>query len=346
MRRLSVAVGLLLLSILPVGVASSPALASSFNLNAQGVWVSSDGLLSGTWQAHFDVAGFDLTGTLDVLGLPGVGEGNIAGSWDLNQVGFGVLFLNQELASFTGGVQGDQLVGTFETGDIIGNWSGALSSLSFTNNPITPIINATIPTLLLSHTDGNLGDLVQLAATLYTLGAPIKQIENSIIFDAATAIAANALGKPDCSVNPFISKADSLFEFLPNGCSGSTCTQVRAIVKSLTNNFEIPDGATVYTCKARIAQGAAAGAYQLIVNALKAFDIDSLPLPIAAIAGEILAKQPLLKQLKKGCHCATVETAGPLPLPSLLAPLLLVMLRRRERNRSSIRSQRIPVDAS
>ena len=337
MRRSTVVAGLLFLSlaILPLG---SHANASSFTMTATGTWASNDGLLNGTWQAHFDVAGFDLSGTLNILGMPNVADGNLSGSWDLNHVGFGVLFTDQELMSFTGGLQGSQLVGQFETGQIIGNWTGSLSSLSFSGDPIIPVNGSTIPTLVLSHIGGNLGDLVSLAASLYTLGAPIGSTQNVISFDSLTPILANALGTPDCSVNPFIDKADTLFEFLPNGCSGSACTQVRAIVQSLTNAYPIPDGATLYTCKVRIAQQAGAGIYQLILSALSAFDIDNIPLPIGGIAGEIAAKLPFLKQLKHGCHCSTVESAGPLPLPSLLAPLVLILLRRRQRSCSEVRT--------
>ncbi|HVM97897.1 MAG TPA: hypothetical protein VMT89_15995, partial [Candidatus Acidoferrales bacterium] len=204
------------------------------------------------------------------------------------------------------------------------------------NNPIVPIIDATIPTLLLSQTSGNLGDLVNLAATLYTLGAPIAGLDNTITFDSiATPILALANGSPNCTVNPLLDKADSFFQFLPQGCSGSTCTQVRAVIQSLSNLTAIPDGSALYTCKVKIATNAVSGIYQFVANALHAVDISSLPIPLTAISGQIGAKLPWVKQVfKNGCHCSTIETAGPLPLPSLLVPMLLVGLRRRERNRA------------
>ncbi|MBI3782252.1 MAG: hypothetical protein HY270_02505 [Deltaproteobacteria bacterium] len=339
MRRFLLA-GLLLLGVVSTAAVPSQASASSaYTLTAQGTWVSNDGLLNGTWQAHFDIAGFDLSGTLNILGLPGVADGNIAGSWDLSNIGFGVMFLNQEMATFNGGLQGNHLVGTFDTSQTSGSWTGALDSLKLSNIPIVPIIDATIPTLLLSHSSGNLGDIVNLAASLYTLGAPIAGIDNTITFDnIATPILALANGTPNCTVNPLIDKADSFFQFLPQGCSGSTCTQIRAVIQSLSNLAPIADGSALYTCKVKIAAQAASGIYQFIANALQAVDISQLPLPITALNGEIGAKIPWFKNiLKNGCHCSTIETAGPLPLTSLLAPLLLVGLRRRERNRSSMR---------
>jgi hypothetical protein len=189
---------------------------------------------------------------------------------------------------------------------------------------------------LLNHTCGNLGDIVNLVATLYTVGAPIAGIENTIDFDAfATPILALANGSPDCSVNPAINKLDTIFEFLPKGCSGSACKQVRAVVKSLSNLDAIANGASLYTCKVKIAQDAASGIYQLVAKAIKAIDTNNFQLPLSAISGEIGAKLPFFKQIfaKHGCHCSTVATAGPLPLSSLLLPLALIALRRRARDR-------------
>src|ERR1043166_2107200 len=276
MRRYLVLGWILLIGFVPFGILPSTAFATSYSLTASGPWTSDDGLLSGTWQAHFDVAGFDLSGTLNIVGLADVGEGNIAGSWDLQHLGFGVMFLNQEVATFTGGLQGDHLAGTFETGQIVGHWSGALSSLKLTTQPIVPIIDATIPTLLLSHISGNLGDLVSLGATLYTLGAPIVSVENIINFDSlSTPILALANGAPACTVNPAINKADTLFQFLPLGCKGSACTQVRALVQSFTNVDAIADGTRLYTCRVQILKQAATGIYQLVADALSAIDADA-----------------------------------------------------------------------
>ena len=337
MRRIATLVSALALSIMSVVAVSNQASAATpYTLTANGTWISADGLLHGTWQAHFDVAGFDLSGTATILGLPdGIAEGNIAGSWDFDNIGFGIMFLDHELASFTGGLDGDHLIGQFETGDVIGNWSGLLSNLNISNIPIAPILDETLPTLLLNHTSGNVGDIVNLIATLYTVGAPIAGIENTIDFNAlVTPILALANGTPDCTVNPGINKLDTIFEFLPKGCSGNTCKQVRAVVRSLSNLEQIANGANLYTCKVKIASDAVSGIYQVIAKAIKAVDVNNFQLPLKAISGEIGAKLPFFKQiLGKVCHCSTAATAGTLPISSLLVPLALVALRRRARDR-------------
>jgi len=332
-RRFIVFAGVMLAGLL----AAATPVSASYSFNASGTWVSNDGLLNGTWSAHFDVAGYDLSGTLNLAGLADVGEGNIAGSWDFNNVGFGVMFLDRELATFTGGLVGDKFQGNFDVGDISGNWVGALGALQLTGDPITRIIDATVPTLLLGQGDGNLGDLVNLGATLLSLGQQIASTSNTITFDnLATPIAALLDGSPDCSVNPLIDKADSFFEFLPQGCSGSACTQVRAVIQSLTNDLPIADGAQLYTCKVKILKQAATGIYQLINSALSGLDINSFPIDISALSGQISVKEKSLwKQIQNGCHCSTGSQAGPLPLPSLLAPLLLIALRARQRRRST-----------
>lgn len=330
MRKGTWAAGLVGLGLLVATTAAPAAASSKHSFVAEGPWRSSDGLLSGTWRAQFDIAGFDLSGTLDIIGMPNVARGNIAGSWDLQNVGFGVMFTDQELISFTGGLDGDRFVGTFETGEIEGIWEGLLDRLSLTTQPIIPVLDTTLPTLLLSRIDGALGDIVNLGATLYTLGQPLAELTNTMNFDPiATQILAKANGKPNCKVNPLIDKADTIFEFLPQGCSGTACNQVRVLVQSLSNLAELPDGAMLYTCKVKIGAQAAGGIHQIVATALSAIDTDSILHQITSLAGEIMVK---LK--KHGCDCATVDTAGTPPLWSLLAPFALIALRRRAQRRA------------
>lgn len=325
MRKLIAAVGLFLSAAL-----TSPAQAAPYSLKANGVWVSENGLFNGTWEAHFDVAGYDLSGTLNFIGLPGVGEGNIQGTWDLSDIGFGVLFLDQELATFTGGLVGDQFTGNFEAGDIAGTWSGALESLQVSADPVQTLVGTTLPSLVLGRASGKVGDVVAIAANLYNLGTTISKFENLIDFDQKlTPILAKANGKPDCIVNAAINKADTVFEFLPQGCSGSSCKQVRAVVQSLTNNLPIADGAKLYSCKVKINSVTTSGIYQIVASALKAFDEDNFQIPVTALAGQIAAVKSRLGFLGD-CHCSTVEQSGSLPIVGLLAPLALLILRRRK----------------
>ncbi len=333
MRRFMLVAGLALAVILGSASTPAPANASDYTLTASGTWRSNDGVLNGTWTAKFDVAGFDLNGTLNILGMPGVGEGNIAGSWDAQNIGFGVLFLEQELASFTGGFDGKKFTGSFEKGNMIGSWSGLLSSIKLSTENINPIISSNIPTLLLSQGSGSFGDLVGIAAKLYSVGQQITKVENTINFDLNTPILATSFGTPDCSVNPLVD-ADAFFEFLPKGCSGTTCTQVRAVVNSLSA-LPIPDGARLYTCKARIAAQAATGIYQLVSSALKALDVHNIELPISQLAGTIAVKDPISKKFGS-CHCSTVDQAGAMPWASLAAPLALLVMRRRSRKQTAL----------
>ncbi len=50
-----------------------------------------------------------------------------------------------------------------------------------------------------------------------------------------TPVAAKADGTPDCTPNPATGK-DMSFNFLPNGCSGSGCASIRAVVCRLTTS--------------------------------------------------------------------------------------------------------------
>lgn len=329
MKRFFAAAALFLASFAPMAMAPQAAEAS-YALKASGPWRSNDGLWSGTWSATFDVAGYDLSGTVNFIGLPGIAEGNMQGTWDLSSLGFGVMFLDQELATFTGGLQGDQFVGDFDAGDIVGTWSGKLSQLEVVTDPIDPIVSNVLPTLLLSRASGKLGDIVSVVATLSTLGNSIGKLENIINFDSlATPILANASGKPDCSVNPAIGKLDTIFEFLPKGCSGTACTQVRAVVQSLTSVAAIADGAQLYSCKVKIARDATTGIYQLVASSLKAFDVRSLPIKLTSLSGQISALKSRLGFLGD-CHCSTVQDSGRLPLLGILAPLALLVVRRRK----------------
>jgi hypothetical protein len=309
---------------------AAPAQASNYSLSASGPWRSNDGLLSGTWTANFDVAGYDLSGTLDLIGLPGVAEGNIAGSWDAGNIGFGVLFLDQELAAFTGGLVGDKFQGTFEAGDIEGIWTGALSSLRLRVGDVPPVLSD-VPTLLIDRIEGQAGQLKTIVAKLHTMGTPIVEIENLLNFDSSVAqILALVDGKPNCKANDALDIASAVFDFLPAGCSGSSCKQVRALVKTLD---PIVDGAQLFTCTARINKSTPNGIYQVVAQALRAVDIDDISLPIKTLAGEILVKKNSFFGLGD-CHCRTIEEAGTLPLASIVAPLLLLAARRR-RTRSS-----------
>lgn len=340
MLRRFVVLSALVCALVPLAGRTTPAFASPYTLTASGVWYSNDGLLNGTWEANFDVAGFDLTGTLNVIGMPGVAEGNLAGTWDLDDIGFGIMFVDQELLSFDGALEGNEFTGTFDHGDIHGIWSGLLTSIRLSTEPIIPIFDDTIPTLLLGHTTGNAGDVVQLVAKLHTVGEALEQIENILSFDPSTTpILAKANGKPNCTPNPILNIGEVLFEFLPQGCSGNACNQVRAVVGSLSNLGQFLDGAAVFTCRVKINQGTAAGIYSIVVSALEALNLEDELVEFASVIGQISVKAQEAGESIFGCDCSIMPVAPSAPLSSLLAPLAIIGLRSLHLRRTRKRRQ-------
>lgn len=306
----------------------NPAFAAPYTLTATGVWHSNDGLLNGIWEASFNVAGFDLGGTLNLIGMPGIAEGNISGTWDLNNIGFGIMFVDEELLTFDGGLEGLQFVGNFESGSISGVWTGLLTSIRLSTAPIIPIFDDTIPTLLLGQSSGTVGDILTLVAKLHTVGEAIDRIENVLNFDPSkTPILARANGTPNCSANPLVNPAAVLFEFLPQGCSGSACNGVRAVLDALNDLGPFLDGVALFTCKVKINQGIEAGIYNIVVSALQVFDVDDLLVEFNSVIGQI-SVQAKKAAGKLGCDCSIMEVSPQMPLASLLAPVAIVLLRR------------------
>lgn len=104
-------------------------------------------------------------------------------------------------------------------------------------------------------------------------------LQMDIGYSQAAPIAANIDGKPDCTPSSEAGQNDMAFEFLPTGCSGSSCTQVRAIVVSFDDITTIPQGAELFTCKVSVPSGTAPGNYLLFV--IEALGSDSLGYPVS-----------------------------------------------------------------
>ena len=111
--------------------------------------------------------------------------------------------------------------------------------------------------------NGAAGQTVQFGVALHTYGNPIAATQSEILFDPNTPIAARRRGTPDCAVNPDINKNATAFAFLPDGCSGTGCSSVRAIVFATDNSDPIDDGAILFTCNVSVAAAAAPGSYML-----------------------------------------------------------------------------------
>jgi hypothetical protein len=88
-------------------------------------------------------------------------------------------------------------------------------------------------------------------------GGLVAGVQNDIGFEPDVAIGAQQNGRPDCTANPAIDKRQTVFSFLPPGCTpGADCNAVRAIVLSLQNVDPIPVGSTLYTCNVTVADDA------------------------------------------------------------------------------------------
>jgi hypothetical protein len=136
------------------------------------------------------------------------------------------------------------------------------------------------------------GDVVTFTVSLHTAGQVIGGAENDLRLDASTAIPPNADGNPDCVVNPAIKKEAAAFGFLPFGCAGAACTQIRAVVFSMSNFLPIPDGSVLYTCKVNIAGDAEPGVHTLTVSNVVASSPKGDRLPATGTDGEIVVVSP------------------------------------------------------
>lgn len=108
------------------------------------------------------------------------------------------------------------------------------------------------------------GQTTSFAVTLQTGGAEVVGVGNHIGFAPPLQIVARPDGKPDCLVNPNISKEATAFAFSPSGCTpGISCTGIKSDVLSFQNLDPIPSG-VLYTCSVAISDPAASGVYPLL----------------------------------------------------------------------------------
>ena len=123
------------------------------------------------------------------------------------------------------------------------------------------------PAMQIGTASGALGQQVSFAVMLHTGSAQVAGAQNDIAFDGINIrIAAKANGHPDCTVNADINKGATSFAFRPNGCTGTACTSIRALVLATDNVDPIADGSVLYTCTANVAAGAADGQYPLSIS--------------------------------------------------------------------------------
>jgi len=167
-------------------------------------------------------------------------------------------------------------------------------------------VSAWAASLAVGSANGAAGTSVTFGVTLNTEGASVNGVQNDLGFDATnTPIGVRTTGNcsvttttpcstdadcpdlpspftgkepcvnltsaPDCSVDSSIGKG-GFFSFVPSGCSGASCTGLRAVIIALDNTDAIANGKTLYRCKVNIAGGAADGAYPLTASSVVASD--------------------------------------------------------------------------
>ena len=156
-----------------------------------------------------------------------------------------------------------------------------------------PIGTVTHPSVVLSRVSAAAGSIVDFAATLALPNDErIVATQNDITFPPGVRISATANRKPDCRVNPDISKESTSFTFHPPLCAGADCTGMRALVLSLSSLHPISNGAVLYTCKLEIASPAE-GTLPLRVTGVVMSDPDGNPVPNAeGIDGLITVTAP------------------------------------------------------
>jgi hypothetical protein len=87
-------------------------------------------------------------------------------------------------------------------------------------------------------------------------------VQLDIEYDGENALVSDDNGSPDCEGNDSIGKSFA-FAFLPAGCSGTTCTHLRALVFSMVDTDTIPPNVELFSCRVSVPTGTAPGTYSL-----------------------------------------------------------------------------------
>jgi hypothetical protein len=132
------------------------------------------------------------------------------------------------------------------------------------------------------------GDEVEIEVTLRARGYDVYGAQNDLVLGTGTTIP-EVDGAPDCTVNPAIGRDSTLFSFVTIACaSGEQCQGVRAFVLPILIGRPIEDGSVLYTCRVRVAAGAAAGRYPIPAESVDvAADGPNLPVRATGRAGGI-----------------------------------------------------------
>ncbi len=120
-------------------------------------------------------------------------------------------------------------------------------------------------TITVVPTCGAPGTSVWFDVTLDPQGHSIAGTQNDIVYDSTNT----PIG--ECLVNDQLGKGLS-WSFLPDGCSGTACTSIRAIVVSTDNSAPILSSAVLYRCRIDIPAGTPVNQYGLFNQNASATD--------------------------------------------------------------------------
>jgi YVTN family beta-propeller protein len=194
----------------------------------------------------------------------------------------------------TAGTDGEIDVGTPPGATPIPTWTpiptptAAPATSPPTVTPTATQIALTPMSVDVGSATGQAGGRVSVDVSLQTGGNAVAGVQNDLAFDPNTPVAANADGRPDCTVNPAIDKESTSFAFEPPQCTpGTSCTAIRGVIFSTGNTDPIADGSVLYSCRFNIGRSAAPGNYPLRISGAIGSDPHGNSLAADGTDGEI-----------------------------------------------------------
>jgi hypothetical protein len=133
---------------------------------------------------------------------------------------------------------------------------------------------------------GEPGETVEIAVVLDNGGEPVSGTQNDLEVSPPLFIGSDA----DCTVNSAIAKS-GFFHVGP--CDrGRACDRLRALVLSLDDLAEIPDGSVLYRCRVSIDDAAPGGVYRVLVTNPGASSPDGDALLANGFGGRVVVGGP------------------------------------------------------
>ena len=121
----------------------------------------------------------------------------------------------------------------------------------------------------------------------FTTVVNVNGTQNDITFPSGAVIPALPNGQPNCTPNVLTDEGTAIFVFLPDGCSGASCTGIRATAVTLNNMVPIPSGSPLYSCQISIAASTPAGTYDLTCTNAHAAAPDGASVPTSCTNGAV-----------------------------------------------------------